>query len=267
MNRRQANTATLVTGAILALAIGLGVGLLVTRVTGPPGGGSDAFANLGAEAREEYAVLVATGYTRDGDLVQARTRLERLALPNVQLWISHLTDRFLAEEPGTGRLKRATPIGITGPEGAGRKLSVMTGVPETRCIEAIQQGLLAGHDVEDPSTGFPIFAFRLRQFLSRGDTVYGSLEAPEERYITTNAQQFVPGDRERILLPLAFCMECGQEYYTVRKGADAETDEAIFTPPGADRPERRGRRGERVSVCQYSESLARVRGRDRAVAR
>lgn len=29
-------------------------------------------------------------------------------------------------------------------------------------------------------------------------------------------QKFVPGDRAKLLAPLAFCRECGQEYYTVR---------------------------------------------------
>ena len=136
----------------------------------------------------------------------------------------------LTAEPQTGRLRRATPISITGPEGAAIQLSHLTSVPEARCVEAIQKGLLAGYDVPDPETGFPTFAFRLHQFLSRGDTVYASLEAPERRYITTSGQQFVPGDRQRVLLPLAFCRECGQEYYTVRKRVDPETQLATFLP-------------------------------------
>ena len=57
-------------------------------------------------------------------------------------------------------------------------------------------------------TGFPVFAFRIHQFFSRGETVYASLEPPEERFITTQLQQFVPGDRSKVLLPLAFCREC-----------------------------------------------------------
>jgi hypothetical protein len=39
-----------------------------------------------------------------------------------------------------------------------------------------------------------------------------------ERYISLTAQQFVPNtERSRALLPLAFCRECGQEYYVVRQ--------------------------------------------------
>jgi hypothetical protein len=51
---------------------------------------------------------------------------------------------------------------------------------------------------------------------SRGDTVYASLENEATRYLTVQPQKFVPGDRAKLLAPLAFCRECGQEYYTVR---------------------------------------------------
>ena len=74
-----------------------------------------------------------------------------------------------------------------------------------------------------PDTGFPLFAFRLHQFFSRGDAVYASIGPSDERYVTTQAQQFDPTDakRERVLLPLAFCRECGQDYYVVhQEGVD-----------------------------------------------
>ena len=65
-----------------------------------------------------------------------------------------------------------------------------------------------------------MFAFRLHQFFSRGDTVFASLEIEADRYLTTQGQQFVPGDRDRVLLPLSFCRECGQDYYTVGRHKD-----------------------------------------------
>jgi ATP-dependent helicase YprA (DUF1998 family) len=117
-------------------------------------------------------------------------------------------------ESGSGRLIRARPRSISGPDGAVRELSCLTDVPEPRCIEALQEGLLAGYTCElPPEERFPPFAFRLHQFISRGDTVYASLAREEERHITIQRQQYVPGDRSRVLLPLVFCRECGQEYY------------------------------------------------------
>ncbi|MGH7822428.1 MAG: DEAD/DEAH box helicase, partial [Candidatus Binatia bacterium] len=96
-------------------------------------------------------------------------------------------------------------------------LSTATGLPKERCGQAIEQQLLASYGSEpNPETGFPVFAFRLHQFISRGDSVYASLEPESDRHITLQGQQFVPGDRARVLLPLVFCRECGQEYYCVR---------------------------------------------------
>jgi len=54
-----------------------------------------------------------------------------------------------------------------------------------RCQTAIQETLLAGYRVPHPETDIPIFAFRLHQFISRGDTAYASLEQPAARHITT----------------------------------------------------------------------------------
>jgi ATP-dependent helicase YprA (DUF1998 family)/very-short-patch-repair endonuclease len=140
-------------------------------------------------------------------------------------WLAGSEDRR-----GTGRLKRAIPLSISGPEGAVRRLADLTNLPRDRCQEAIQHTLMAGYDVPHPETGFPVFAFRLHQFISRGDTVYASLEDPDRRHVTTQAQQFVPGDRNRVLLPVAFCRECGQEYYTVYRQTDTKTGQVAYLP-------------------------------------
>ena len=114
-----------------------------------------------------------------------------------------------------GNLVRTRPKSISGERGAAIGLSELTDQPVEQCIEAIQQALLAGYTCEPhPETGTSPFAFRLHQFISKGDTMYASLE--HKPYLTLQGQQYVPGDRERVLLPLVFCRECGQEYYCVR---------------------------------------------------
>ncbi|MEZ5278967.1 MAG: DEAD/DEAH box helicase [Acidimicrobiales bacterium] len=114
------------------------------------------------------------------------------------------------------RLVRAVPRSIEGEGGAAKDLSQLTGQDPGRCAQAIREQLLAGYDTPD-ERGFPSFAFRLHQFLSRGDTVHASPETPAERYLSLTRQRFVPGSlRSKVLLPLAFCRECGQEYYVVR---------------------------------------------------
>ena len=124
----------------------------------------------------------------------------------------------IAEDEITERLVRRKPRPITGKNGAATELAKLTGLEEVYCAAAIQNWLLAGYAVEsNPETGKPAFAFRLHQFISPGDTIYASLEPENERYITLNGQRFVPGsNRKKILYPLVFCRECGQEFYSVQ---------------------------------------------------
>jgi very-short-patch-repair endonuclease len=129
----------------------------------------------------------------------------------------------------SGRLRRRRPRTITGKEGAASELSRIAGVDEHTAKAAIQEALLAGYTCErNPQTGFPAFAFRLHQFISRGDTVYASIESEDKRYLTFNRQQYVPGDRRKILLPMVFCRECGQEYYCVRRIEDSDSGAVTY---------------------------------------
>src|SRR5262249_41145294 len=116
----------------------------------------------------------------------------------------------------TGTFMRAAPLIVTGKGGAALRLSDLTGVVTSRCAEVIQGVLVAGTQAEAlPETGRPPFAFRLHQFISRGDAVYASLELAHRRYLTTYGQIYQPHSSGDILVPLMFCRECGQEYYTV----------------------------------------------------
>lgn len=128
-------------------------------------------------------------------------------------WIE--TTFGIDEEPETGRLRRAMPRPIEGADGAAQLLAEFTGRDLTLAAEAIRATLMQGHELRHPETGFPVFAFRLHQLFTRGETVYATLEAEDTRTFTTREQQYAPEDRSKLLLPLAFCRECGQEYYTV----------------------------------------------------
>ena len=134
----------------------------------------------------------------------------------------------VTKEADNNRLIRAKPLSV---QSAAANLAAITNLPSEDCAEAIQSALLEGYEVApNPDTGFPPFAFRLHQFISRGDTVYASIEPEGMRYITVNGQQFVPGSRDRVLLPLVFCRECGQEYYCVHSTRDPQTQRRLFIP-------------------------------------
>ncbi|MFD8332942.1 protein kinase [Streptomyces solisilvae] len=126
----------------------------------------------------------------------------------------------LATDEATGRLVRRRPTKI---EVAAAELADESGVGEDECAAAIRATLEAGSQARHPVTDRPLFAFRLHQFLSKGDTVYVTLEDKLSRHLTRSYQLEQPGSGGKLLMPLAFCRECGQEYLTVwRNEKDGE---------------------------------------------
>lgn len=115
-----------------------------------------------------------------------------------------------------GRLARQDPITFAAGVEA---LATATDLPRELCAARLLATLAAGNEARTVS-GDPVFAFRLHQFLASGSSVYATIEPPGERELTTDGQQFAPpraGDAEtnRLLFPIAFCRECGQEHYLV----------------------------------------------------
>lgn len=150
-------------------------------------------------------------------------------------------------------LVRAKPKRIAGAKGAASALSASTGLDHASCERAIEAGLQAAYQFRNPQTGRSPFAFRLHQFISRGDTVYASLHEPLERQLTLNNQQFVPGSNQsQILLPLVFCRECGQEYYCVWRTQDEYRRQTIYTP--RELRDRHGEDDEKLAGFLYLNS-------------
>ena len=138
---------------------------------------------------------------------------------------SWIEDSFgIGTEPASERLIRRAPATV---DMAAGQLAEFTGQSPSACGNAIRATLLAGSRARDVTTGQPLFAFRLHQFLSKGGTVYTTLEPEATRPIETDFQVVLPGEPERRLFPLAFCRECGQEYLTARRG-DAEGKAVLF---------------------------------------
>jgi very-short-patch-repair endonuclease len=156
----------------------------------------------------------------DGNVSEPATATEFRNDP-LAAWVE-ATLGLTEAEGEAGRLVRAKPRPIAGDFGAAQQLGDLTGIDLDRCDAAIRGVLELGQRLTDDATGFPLFAFRLHQFFSRGDAVYASIAAAADRFVTTQAQQLDPtdDDREGILLPLAFCRECGQDYYMVARERD-----------------------------------------------
>ncbi|MEU3606002.1 protein kinase [Streptomyces sp. NPDC035033] len=173
---------------------------------------------------------------------------ERLRVPAAPLAYDALTrdplarwleSRFgLEREEGTGRLRRCAPGTV---EDAAAELAAESGVPEEQVAEAIRTTLEAGARAKHPVTERPLFAFRLHQFLSKGDTVYTTLQDPLSRPLTRTYQLEQPKSGGMPLFPLAFCRECGQEYLTVWR---TEENGSFRYEPRRDTSASGGRAGE-----------------------
>jgi len=121
-----------------------------------------------------------------------------------------------------GRLVRAEPRTIGGPEGLAVDLAAAAGSSVEDAAEAVRATLLAGAGVIVPEADRPVFAFKLHQFVSRGSSAFATVEPEDSRIVTLTEQQYVPGDRSRRLFPLAFNRDGGQEYYVCERVVDED---------------------------------------------
>lgn len=174
------------------------------------------------DLRFDDAATVALLRERVASNREPSVRYDEFVADPLSAWIE--TTFGIQGDENSGRLVRVQPRSITGDEGAAADLAKLTGEDRGKCANAIARQLLASYGSAhlNPETGFPVFAFRLHQFISRGDTAYATIQPESERHLTLQGQHFVPGDRGRILLPLVFCRECGQEYYCVARGSDEQ---------------------------------------------
>jgi superfamily II DNA/RNA helicase len=116
----------------------------------------------------------------------------------------------LAEEDG--RLVRQRPV--TFRDGS-EDLARITGLDGAICGDRLKAVLEAGSAART-AAGDPMFAFRLHQWLASGSSIFATAEPPDIRLLTVEGQVVAPGEDtrgRRLLYPLTFCRECGQEYY------------------------------------------------------
>lgn len=143
------------------------------------------------------------------------------------IWIEHT----IGIEMRDGRLERCQPRPLKGKNGLARLLADACGLDEELCADKIKSALIAGANIKKPDNGKPVFAFKLHQFISKGDTVYATIEPAGSRYITMFGQKMAPErDGKTLLYPLSFCRECGKEYYSVAFLEDQENGQAQFLP-------------------------------------
>ncbi|MCC6623564.1 MAG: DEAD/DEAH box helicase [Deltaproteobacteria bacterium] len=174
------------------------------------------------EDAPDFLARLADSVTR-GETPATDSTTEFLAHP-LSVWVETRLGIEQRPDPDGVRLVRTRPKSL---RRAAEQLADETGAPPESALAVLRRTFLAGANVVDPSDR-PALAFRLHQFIARGDAVYASPEPTTRRYVTLEGQRFVPEDRSRILLPLVFCRECGQDYYVVRR--ELGPDGARFVP-------------------------------------
>jgi superfamily II DNA/RNA helicase/very-short-patch-repair endonuclease len=129
-----------------------------------------------------------------------------------------------------GRLVRCRPISFV--DGVARLVDT-SGVPQESCEARVKAALEAGNQATSQS-GDPVFAFRLHQFLASGGSVHATIEPEDRRQLSMQGQVFAerPGEGPaRLLFPLAFCRECGQEYYLAGLVGSGEDEQLVPRSP------------------------------------
>ena len=129
----------------------------------------------------------------------------------------------MTREATTEKLIRQEPASIEGEDGLASRLAGLAGVGDEEAARAIMDRLRLGAQARREGSGSPLFAFKLHQFITRGDTAWASIETEDDRSITLKSgERFKPGDDSTRLYPLCFCRECGQAYYRVDQVQDPD---------------------------------------------
>ncbi|RCJ24409.1 DEAD/DEAH box helicase [Nostoc minutum NIES-26] len=122
--------------------------------------------------------------------------------------LSYWVEMNFGLEEKEGHLVRRQPISL---ETGATKLAQQTQIPQETCLTVLKQMFLWGSKTSG-------LAFRLHQFISQGGSVYATIENRNNRDFTLEGQYTTTDNR--LLYPLVFCRECGQDYYVVRYDAD-----------------------------------------------
>jgi len=82
---------------VIGLAIGALIGLYLGWVQFPVQFVNSPANSLSEKYKDEYMVMVAAGYLKDGDLGGAVDRLRLLGVPNIPAYIQQVTESYISD--------------------------------------------------------------------------------------------------------------------------------------------------------------------------
>jgi hypothetical protein len=80
---------------LIGLAVGVGHGLYLGWVQFPKQYINSPITDLSPRYKDEYTVMIATGYSADRDLVGAVERLRVLGVENIPAYVQETTERYI----------------------------------------------------------------------------------------------------------------------------------------------------------------------------
>ena len=80
---------------IIGLLVGVGLGLYLGWVQFPVAFVNSPITDLSPKYKDEYTVMIATGYGADHDLNGAVDRLKVLGVDNIPAWVQETTERYI----------------------------------------------------------------------------------------------------------------------------------------------------------------------------
>jgi hypothetical protein len=81
---------------IIGLVVGLGVGLYLGWVRFPVEFVNSPASSLSQRYKDDFIVMVASGYLKDGDLGGAVERLRLLGVANIPAFVQEVTERYIS---------------------------------------------------------------------------------------------------------------------------------------------------------------------------
>ncbi|NWG16274.1 MAG: hypothetical protein HXY41_06525 [Chloroflexi bacterium] len=81
---------------ILGLVVGLGIGLYLGWVRFPVEFVDSPASSLSQRYKDDFIVMVASGYVKDGDLGGAVERLRLLGVANIPAFVQEVTERYIS---------------------------------------------------------------------------------------------------------------------------------------------------------------------------
>ncbi|MBK8020506.1 MAG: hypothetical protein IPK19_03515 [Chloroflexi bacterium] len=109
------------TSLLIALLIGIGIGLYLGWVQFPVQVTDSPMKSLAQRYRDDYTVMVAQGYMNDRDLGGALDRLRPLEVENVAQYVQDTAERYISTSRSINEIRAL----VTLAEGVGRLTPIM----------------------------------------------------------------------------------------------------------------------------------------------